>query len=105
MQHPDEGTIHAWLDGQLPAEEAAALESHVSECAQCSAAIAEARGLIAASSRIVSALDIVPAGVIPIRKPVRRPWYASTQLRAAAAVLVVAGASMLVMQGRDTAQL
>ena len=105
MQHPDEGTIHAWLDGQLPVEEATALESHASECAQCSAAIAEARGLIAASSRIVSALDVVPAGVIPIRKPVRRPWYANTQLRAAAAVVVVAGASMLVMQGRDAAQL
>ena len=25
-EHPDEGTIHAWLDGALPAAEAAALE-------------------------------------------------------------------------------
>ena len=98
MQHPEEGIIHAWLDGELPAEEAAALEAHVVACADCSAKVAEARGLVAASSRIVSALDIVPGGVIPAAKHARRPWYASTQLRAAAAVLIVAGASALVMR-------
>jgi anti-sigma factor RsiW len=102
MQHPDEGTIHAWLDGALPPEEETALEEHASSCAQCSAAIAEARGLIAASSRIVSALDVVPAGVIPQPRPVARPWYASTQLRAAAAVLFVAGASMLLLRDQGT---
>ena len=102
MQHPDEGIIHAWLDGALSPEEGAALEEHAASCAECSAAIAEARGLIAASSRIVSSLDIVPGGVIPDRKPVRRHWYASTQLRAAAAVLFVAGASMLLLRDRDT---
>jgi len=99
MQHPDEGTIHAWLDGALSAEEAAAIESHVAECGECSAMVAEARGLIAASSRIVSALDIVPGGVIPAAKPRRAAWYMSTQLRAAAAVIFVAGASLLVMRG------
>ena len=98
MQHPEEGTIHAWLDGELSAEDSSALEAHAAACAECSAKVAEARGLIAASSRIVSALDIVPGGVIPAAKPVRRPWYASTQLRAAAAVLIVAGASALVMR-------
>ena len=102
MQHPDEGTIHAWLDGALPPEQGAELEAHAASCAECSAAIAEARGLIAASSRIVSALDIVPSGVIPARKPAPRPWYASTQLRAAAAVIFVAGASMLLLRDRNT---
>lgn len=100
MQHPDEGTIHAWIDGELPADDAAALEAHLQECAECSALAAEARGLAAASSRIVSALDIVPGGVIPKSAP-RRPWYASTQLRAAAAVAIVAGASLLVMREGD----
>ena len=98
MQHPDEGMIHTWLDGELPAEEAAALETHVAECAECAEAVAEARGLIAASSRIVSSLDIVPGDVIPAKVPRKRAWYANTQLRAAAAVLVVAGASLVVMR-------
>lgn len=100
MQHPDEGTIHAWIDGELSVEKAAALEAHLKECAECSARAAEARGLVAASSRIVSALDIVPGDVIPKAQAKRRAWYASTQLRAAAAVVIVAGVSLLVT--RDT---
>jgi putative zinc finger protein len=101
MQHPDEGTIHAWIDGELPADDAAALEAHLGECAECSALAAEARGLVAASSRIVSALDIIPGDVIPKTAPRRRPWYASTQLRAAAAVVIVAGASLLVVKNGE----
>ena len=50
IQHLDEGTIHSWLDGALSADEAARVEAHVKECAQCQAAVAEARGFIAASS-------------------------------------------------------
>jgi hypothetical protein len=100
MQHPDEGTIHAWLDGELSAEEAQSLESHIAGCAECSSTVAEARGLIAASSRIVSALDIIPAGVIPAAPTiVKRPWYSSVQFRAAAGILVVAGASALLFSG------
>lgn len=98
MQHPDEGMIHTWLDGELPAEEAAALEAHVADCGECKALVAEARGFIAASSRIIGTLDNVPSGVIPAAKPVKRVWYSSPQFRAAAAVLVVAGASLLVMR-------
>ena len=68
-EHPDEGTIHAWLDGALPAAEAAALERHVAACSACAAAVAEARGLVAAASRILGALDEVPAGVVPAAAP------------------------------------
>ena len=65
MQHPDEGTIHAWLDGQLPLDEAAAAEAHVAACRPCADAVAEARGFIAASSRILMSLDDVPRDVSP----------------------------------------
>ncbi|HEX6534780.1 MAG TPA: carboxypeptidase regulatory-like domain-containing protein [Gemmatimonadaceae bacterium] len=65
MRHLDEGTIHAWLDGALDAEESRAIETHLAECASCAGEVAEARGLIAASSRILAALDAVPGGVIP----------------------------------------
>ncbi|MEO7218523.1 MAG: zf-HC2 domain-containing protein, partial [Gemmatimonadaceae bacterium] len=63
--HVDEGALHAWLDGALPTDESRAIEAHVGACDVCSAAAAEARGLIAASSRILSALDDVPGDVIP----------------------------------------
>lgn len=98
MRHPESGTIHAWLDGELDRGEAAALEMHVAECSECAGAVAEARGFIAASSRIVSALDSVPGDVIPISGPRKIAWHRRGQLRAAAAVLVVAGASLIVLK-------
>lgn len=98
MQHLDEGTIHSWLDGALSADEAARVSAHAEVCPQCAAAVAEARGFIAASSRILTALDNVPGGVVPIdarAKP--RNWAA---WRAAAAVLVVALGSFAVLRDR-----
>ena len=102
MQHLDEGTIHSWLDGALSADEAARVEAHVAECSQCAAAVAEARGFIAASSRILTALDHVPRGVVPAAAPAR--WSNRAVWRAAAAVLVVAAGSLVVFRngGNDT---
>ncbi len=105
--HVDEGTIHAWLDGELPAEEGAALESHVATCTSCAAAVAEARGLMAASSRILGALDEVPAEVIPrvAKAPVDAPrraarrWWQRPQFAAAAGLVVMAVWSTVVYRG------
>jgi hypothetical protein len=98
MQHLDEGTIHSWLDGALSAGEAARVSAHVEECPQCAAAVAEARGFIAASSRILTALDHVARGVVPIAtRATPRNWAA---WRAAAAVLVVALGSFAVLRER-----
>ncbi|HJP60246.1 MAG TPA: zf-HC2 domain-containing protein, partial [Gemmatimonadaceae bacterium] len=96
MQHLDEGTIHAWLDGALTADEAARADAHVRECPQCQAAVAEARGFIAASSRILTALDNAPRGVIPEARPARRvqPWV----WRVAATVLVVAAGTLILIR-------
>ncbi|HEY8165924.1 MAG TPA: zf-HC2 domain-containing protein, partial [Gemmatimonadaceae bacterium] len=105
MPHLDEGTIHAWLEGGLSPSEAALTEEHIAGCDECSAAVAEARGLIAASSRILTALDDVPAGVIPSRAPRARPWYMRRQLQAAAAVLLVAGTTLVLIQGGQQKQI
>ncbi len=124
MQHLDEGTIHAWLDGALSPDEARQAEEHVAVCADCAAAVAEARGLIAASSMIISKLDGVlgaaepraDAGSSPMndiavaraaadarQRPVRRSWFAAPGLRAAAAVLILAGGVAVVQNvtGRE----
>src|SRR5438067_13679504 len=98
MQHLDEGTIHAWLDGELSPSDAEQIEAHTRECAECAQRVAEARGLIAASTRILNAVANVPSGVvpsatIPIAPGRSRRWYDRTDLRAAAALLVVVGAS------------
>ncbi len=65
VSHVDEGTMHAWLDGALSTAESKAVAEHVATCETCAAAAAEARGLIAASTRILSALDNVAGDVVP----------------------------------------
>ena len=109
MSHLDEGTIHAWLDGALPADEAARVEAHANECAECAALVAEARGFIAGASRIVSSLDVVRGNVVPstlgggAAKPVANKslWKTLklTPARAAiAATLLVGVASMFTLR-------
>ena len=94
MPHPDEGLIHAWLDGELDATEAARIEALVANDAEWGAAAAEARGLIAASARIVGALDRVPANVIP-KVPAARPASRRWVWRAAAVLALMAGSAVV----------
>jgi hypothetical protein len=65
----------------------------VASDAEWAAAAAEARGLMAASSRIVRALDHVPGQVVPQRReaPGRRWWIA----RVAALLVIVAGTAIV----------
>lgn len=72
MSRPDEGMIHAWLDGELDAGESKRIEQLVATDPEWAAAAAEARGLVAASSRILGALDSVPAKVAPKARPVAK---------------------------------
>ncbi|MEP6834364.1 MAG: carboxypeptidase-like regulatory domain-containing protein [Gemmatimonas sp.] len=58
--HVVEDSVYAWLDGALDATDSAALEVHVRACRECAAAVAEARGFIAASMRIMNAADLSP---------------------------------------------
>ena len=62
MQHVDEGTLHALLDGELPAEEAAQIRLHFATCPSCSTRQSEARQLLAETERLVSALELPNAG-------------------------------------------
>src|SRR5690349_15020344 len=111
MQHLEEGTIHAWLDGALDAEEATRVAQHAAECAQGASAVAEARGLVAGASRILSALDDAPSGVAPRSaafgegtRAVQRQrsvWHAlrlTPARAAAAAVVILAAGTALVMR-------
>lgn len=104
--HLDEGTIHAWLDGELPPDESARVEAHAKECAECGALVAEARGFIAGASRIVSSLDVVRGNVIPATSPAATTSKQSlwrklklTPARAAIAATILVGvASMFSVQ-------
>ena len=69
-QHPTDGTIHAWIDGELDATDSARLNAHATECARCAARIAEARGLVAGATRVIGLLDDMP---LPLMRPEAQP--------------------------------
>ena len=118
--HLEEGTVHAWLDDAFDVDATALVAAHVGGCASCAALVAEARGLMAGSSRILAALDVAPAGVVPAADAARtaariadavplntrtrnvgtrrgsRPWWYSA---AAAAVLVLGLGSTVWLRG------
>ena len=78
FEHLDEGTVHAWLDGALPPDEAEHARGARDGCAQCAAAVADARGLIAGciADRVVArrtrpGVIPAPAGALR-RRPSRR---------------------------------
>lgn len=97
-KHPDEGTLYAYVEGQLPAAGQSRVTAHVSACAECAAMVAEARGLIAAASGIIGALDDVPVNVVPRR----RAWRLPPWIAAAAVLVLAAGVSTVVIrQGVD----
>lgn len=103
--HPDEGTLHAYLDGEVAADEIVRLERHVAECASCAAALAEARGLVAAASRTISALDAAPASggptaaraISPARAPATKARPFRVPFARAAALLLLAGGTAAVV--------
>ena len=57
MQHLDDGTIHALLDGELSTEEAEALSEHVRYCAACADRLAEERLIQSEAERMIAELD------------------------------------------------
>ena len=73
MKHADEGILHAWLDGELSAEEAAELERHLSVCLPCRTLLAEAKAFVTESDDLVLALDL-PSAPKPLPVPRRVPW-------------------------------
>lgn len=99
-KHPDEETLYAYVEDQLPAAEHSRIEAHVAGCAECASLVAEAHGLVAAASGIVGALDSIPANVVPPRRA-RRP--SPQWLAAAAVVLLAAGvSSVAIRSGTDS---
>lgn len=94
---PDEGLLHAWLDGALAPEQAARVERLVRDDPAWAAAAAQARGLIANASRLVRALDDAP--VAGARPPARRP--ARVGVRWGSCLAGMAAALLVALLGRE----
>ncbi len=75
MSHVDEGTLHAYADGELLARQHAEVEAHLSVCAECRARLAEARVATGRAAQLLAQLE--PG-------PVRAPSWRELEERASA---------------------
>lgn len=95
MSHVDEGTLHAYLDGELPSSERAAVEAHLAQCTACRAALTEARALVERASALLGSARPVERPAPPFeqirRAPKRAPWRVRTSLAWAASVMLAIG--------------
>jgi anti-sigma factor RsiW len=75
MSHVDEGTLHAYLDGQLSEGQRREVEAHLAACTECQARLEQATALAQRVSELMAELE--PG-------PVQAPAWREIEARAAA---------------------
>ena len=95
MSHVDEGTLHAYIDGELSPDERQAVENHLSQCATCRASLAEERALLDRASAVLGAARPVERPAPPFEQ-VRRaskpsPWRVRRSIAWAASIVLAIG--------------
>lgn len=107
MRHPDDGTLMALLDGEIPSSELAPIATHLQSCAECRARLASARTMMVGADTLIASLDEgAPAAsgdrqVVPLPRPVRTPVFRT--LAWAATVVMAAGLGYMVRGGESIA--
>jgi putative zinc finger protein len=93
MSHVDEGTLHAYLDGELPPVERERVDTHLKGCPACQARLAEERALIERASKLLG-MATPPERTMPPLQELRQPrltWRLRRPLAWAATVLLAIG--------------
>ncbi len=95
MSHVDEGTLHAYLDGELPPAERTALETHLTDCATCRATLTEERALRERASAVLGSARPAERPAPPLeqlrREPKRSPWRVRRSFAWAASIALALG--------------
>lgn len=93
MSHVDDGTVHAYLDGELTPAERAQLEAHVAECVTCRTRLADERALADRAGQLLGYAQPVERPAPPLHqlRPPRLVWRVRVPLAWAATVLVAVG--------------
>jgi len=96
MSHVDDGTLHAYLDGELAPAEAQGIEAHLAQCPRCRERLEEERALIMRAGELL-ALAAPPDRELPpfragdVRPPTRLWWQVRLPLAWAATVALALG--------------
>src|SRR5690349_14019953 len=105
MSHVDEGTLHAYLDGELPSAERATVDAHLAQCATCRATLAEERALLERASALLESARPPQRAVPPFeqvrRAPRRSPWHVRTALAWAASLALAIGLGYVLRSPRE----
>lgn len=98
--HPGSDQLNAYLDGQMPSNNARRIEAHLSSCSQCSAALGS---LGAAAERLRDLPPVEPSpdehrqlrqAILSARSPSRTGWFSSLQWGLAGGLVLVLVASI-----------
>jgi putative zinc finger protein len=96
MSHVDDGTLHAYLDGELSPPEAQAVEAHVAQCPACRTRLEEERALIARAGELLARAappdrELPPFRPGDVNPPARLWWQVRTPLAWAATIALALG--------------
>ncbi len=99
MSHVDDGTLHAYLDGELSPVESQDVEAHIAQCSGCRDRLEEERALIARADELLGLAAPPDRATPPFRPgdrepPVRLWWRVRLPLAWAATVVLALGAGM-----------
>jgi anti-sigma factor RsiW len=100
MSHADDGTLHAYLDGELAAAERTGLEAHLAGCAACRSRLEEERELVQRAQGLLARVA-PPEVTVPLMREAGsgrsgpRPLPRWVPLAWAASVLVALGGGWL----------
>lgn len=96
MSHVDDGTLHAYLDGELSPPEAQAVEAHVAQCPACRTRLEEERALIARAGELLARAappdrELPPFRPGDVKPPARLWWQVRTPVAWAATIALALG--------------
>lgn len=99
MWHPEDGVLHALLDGELTGDARLKVEAHLRNCAECDTRFREAKAIAVEADSLVNTIDVPPVRAPGhTRLPGRRRIRFAT-LAWAATIVLAAG---LGYWGQDT---
>ena len=79
VSHVDEGTLHAYLDGELSPAEAQGVDAHLAQCADCRERLDSERALLARATELLALAAPPDRELPPFRagdlKPPPRLWW------------------------------
>jgi len=109
MSHVDDGTLHAYLDGELSPAEVQGVEAHLAQCPACRGRLDEERALITRAGELLALAappdrELPPFRVGDVKPPTRLWWKVRLPLAWAATLVLALGIGTYLGSGVEQRQ-